>query len=279
MKIIDLYSDFWSEFEKRQKVSLESALQKSGELKQLLKMARDWGEDLQNVERWMASPQYKTHHRLAKNFLKKAPQIIKKVEKAFGKALSGELRLSPSLMRFDGYARYDRGHHTVWFGVDHPDADEDYLHVLLAHELSHVYRDHCPGVWGFLKKPLKQISRQEYLDHMSPQEHLASEGLATLFSQSVYPSVPLHVHHYYFPEEMRWCLENFEKIDKALVNCLKGDGNVWSFYEEGRVGPQSPSRVQYFWAAQRIGHWLEEKGLTLVEAHGLSADQFDCFIV
>ena len=89
----------------------------------------------------------------------------------------------------------------------------------------------------------KKVSRREYLDQMDHLEHLASEGLATLFSQVVYPEVPLHVHHYYFKEEMRWCMENVSLIEEALVRCMKTDQEVWRFYEDDVVAPGSPPRT------------------------------------
>ena len=55
-------------------------------------------------------------------FVKAAPTVVKHIEHIFGESLKGEIHLSPSLMRFDGFARYDSGAHTVWFRVDHPDA-------------------------------------------------------------------------------------------------------------------------------------------------------------
>ena len=186
-------------------------------------------------------------------------------------------------MRFDGFARYDSGFHTVWFGVDHPDANESYLKALMSHELSHVYRDHQPRVWEFLKKPLNEVSRQEYLDNSTALEHLVSEGLATLFSQVVFPEIPLHLHHYYFAEEMEWCLRNFSLIGQAIKERMKKDEDVWSFYAEDVVAPGSPSRTQYFWGAKVISDWLPQrfpkKSLkeAVIEVHGWPSEEFECF--
>jgi uncharacterized protein YjaZ len=277
MKIVDFYTPFIKEFEK--KGELRKALKANDHLKSLKNMAEEWEIEIDNVERWMKSSEYNSHKKLAEKFTTLATVVVGKVESIFQRQLEGEVRLSPSLMRFDGFARYDSGAHTVWFGIDHPDADEGYLKALMAHELSHVYRDHQPQVWGFLGKPLEAISRQEYLDNMSAQEHLVSEGLATLFSQLVYPDVSLHLHHYYFPEELQWCVNNFAKIDKAIIACLKGDQEVWKFYGDDVIEAGSPSRTQYFWAAKKINQLLIDKGgdykKALIEAHGWSADKFE----
>ncbi len=280
MIINDMYSEMIKAIETSSDKSIIKILNSNPALKPLFNMASEWGIDLGNVEKWMKSPEYKSHQAMAEAFIKKVPEVLHKIEEKFGEKLIGEVRLCPSLMQFDGFARYDSGSHTVWFGVDHPDADEDYLKVLMAHELSHVYRDHRPEVWAFLGKPLEKITRAEYLENMSAAEHLASEGLATLFSQAVFPEVPLHVHHYYFSEEMKWCLENSKLIEKAIFSCLKSDQNVWKFYEDDIVAPNSPSRVQYFWGALRIREWLESSAgfeRALIEAHGLPAHAFKCF--
>jgi hypothetical protein len=282
LKILDLYTPFISDFSGRKE--LKASLANVKDLAELNALAIEWELDLENAERWMLTKEYNSQKELAERFLKAAPSLVKKVEDAFGQKLFGEIRFSPSLMRFDGFARYDSGSHVVWFGLDHPDADDDYLKALISHELSHVYRDHQPEVWGFLNKPLAQVSRGEYLEAATALEHLASEGLATLFSQLLHPEIPLHVHHYYLPHEMQWCLENKDKIEKAIADCLNGDENVWSFYAEDRVAEGSPSRTQYYWAANRIQNWLLEKAkgnaekykALLLEWHGRSSDHFEC---
>src|ERR1700722_17265767 len=174
MKIVDLYTPFIESFDNSDQKDLKKILKVDPRLANLKGFAEEWGMDLKNILRWMKSPEYQAQRDVAQDFLKQAPGVIKKVESIFGQDLQGEVRLSPSLMRFDGFARYDSGNHTVWFGVDHPDADENYLKALMSHELSHVYRDHQPRVWGHLKKPLEQISRQEYLDNSTGEEHLIS---------------------------------------------------------------------------------------------------------
>ncbi len=281
MIVTDLYNKLLREFEGNQRSDLESAIQSDKRLSDLKEMAVEWGEEIANVQKWMQSKEYLTQEKMAKEFIKEVPEVIQKVEESFGAKLKGELRLSPSLMRFDGFAKYDLGNHTIWFGVDHPDAKREYLQALLSHELSHVYRDHQPRVWGHLGKPLNKVSRAEYLDAVSGHEHLISEGLATLNSQIVYPEIPIHVHHYYFPHEMQWCMEHFKEIDKAIRQCLKEDQNVWKFYEDDIIMPGSPSRTQYFWAAKILADWLPHKtGRSLPEAvvlaHGWPVTEFDC---
>src|SRR6185369_3883003 len=118
MKIINLYDVFHNAFEKLGKKNIEQALQSHPSLAELHAFAIEWEHELENVERWLISPEYKTQKETAKHFSQAAHSLVRQIEKVFGVELPGELRLSPSLMRFDGFARYDSGSHNVWFGID-----------------------------------------------------------------------------------------------------------------------------------------------------------------
>ena len=281
MKIIDIYSPFLEAFSKSG--SLEQAAQATSHLSRFSKQAEHWDIDWREVGQWMKSPEYITHSQVtARAYLPLAKALTQKVESLLnaGRELPGELHLVPSLQAFDGFARYDSGSHTVLLGIDFPDATLDYLRALTAHELSHVYRDHQPDVWNFLGKPLSRISRAEYLDAGTAREHLVSEGLATLFSQLLFPEIPPAIHHYYHHHEWDWCVQNHSQIDQALLQTLHppGDENVWKFYGEESVAPGSPSRTQYYWAAHRIREWMPDFGLrSLAIAHGWHAERFECF--
>ncbi len=252
----------------------------------LRSLIEDWEVDLAQTAEWMSHPEYGSRLGDIREFIRVVPRIVSHVEGIFGmrdSGLPGEIWLCPSLRVFDGFARYDSGAHRVILGVDHPDADAAYLRALMAHELSHVFRDHQPEVWSHLGKPLQNLSRAEYLEEQTAVEHLVSEGLATLFSQFAYPDVPLQLHHYYEEHEWQWCLDHHAKIDRSLRSCLQIDQDVWSFYAEGRVGLGSPSRTQYYWAAHIIREWLERLapgryGEILVQAHSWSASRFTPFL-
>ncbi|MBK9293118.1 MAG: hypothetical protein IPM57_01545 [Oligoflexia bacterium] len=288
MKVINLFDRFLKLQSNSKTEPLDRILRKDEDLEQLLKLASQWDLDLENVQRWLLSEPYQENKKVALEFCEGLEKEVKKIEKVLNTSLSGEICICPSLMIFDGFARYDSGNHRVWFGVDYPGASQDYLKVLLAHELSHVYRDHQPNVWGFLGKPLNQVTRNEYIDNLSATEHLASEGLATLFSQVIYPEIPLSVHHYYEEHEMKWCFDNLSIIEKAILEELLSEGqDVWKFYDEDIIKPGSPGRTQYFWSALKIRNWLDKK-LTisnrndnylkvLIDCHGKSALEFDCF--
>lgn len=241
------------------------------ELPEFPGLARAWGINPTSLKTWFESADSISKQKLATDFLKFAPEAVDKVESIFKTKLPGALILMPSFGEFDGFARYDRGLHTVLLGIDFPDADLDYIKALSAHELSHVYRDHSPEVWKHLGKPLHEVSRKEYLDAGSHAEHLASEGLATLFSQHVYPEIDPRVHHFYEAHEWDWILKNHDAIDRAILDCLKSDQNVWSFYSSSRVARGSPGREHYYWAARKIAEMAVKDILAL---HALAAPHF-----
>lgn len=249
-------------------------------LSPVLSLAKNWELDQESIDAWFVSPEGTRKRAVAESFLAVAEDVVRKVEILCGRELPGVLVLMPSFGDFDGFARYELGEHRVMLGIDFPDADLDYLKALTAHELSHVYRDHSPDVWGHLGKPLSAVTRKEYLDATDAQEHLVSEGLATLFSQAVFPEIEPRVHHFYEPTEWEWCLANEAAIERALVECLAGDEDVWSFYGESRAARGSPSRIQYYWAARKLAEELAKLGFELrflLEFHGRPARSFKAF--
>ncbi len=244
-------------------------------------LARAWEMDGRSIERWMKTPAARAQAGQALSYLKIGHSVVAEVERFFGRELPGTLVWLPSFNEFDGFARYELGEHTVLLGIDLPGTDVDYYRALTAHELSHVYRDHAPRVWGHLGKPLAEITRDEYLEASSAQEHLVSEGLATLFSQTLYPEIPPRVHHFYEEAEWRWCMENAESIHESFLSCLSTDEDVWSYYSTDRAGPGSPSRTQYFWAAKELAARLgrsSEPYLDLLAMHEMAATEFPEFI-
>jgi hypothetical protein len=263
MKIIDTYS----------------RLQQSHAMKDAHPVFRAWEYTDADIRQWFKEISTPKMQETAQLYLKQVHSIVDQVENFFKTTLHGDLVLIPSMDQVDGFARYDLGHHIVMLGIDFPDASIEYLRALTAHELSHVFRDHAPDVWKFLKKPLMKVSRNEYLEATTAREHLVSEGLATLTSQTIFPEVPLHEHHYYHPKEMSWCLDHSAKINEALENCLMSpDPDPWQFYNSGVIAKNSPSHAHYYWAASKIDAWIKNTpGMTLLKAHTLSADQIDAF--
>ncbi len=280
MKMIDLYTPFKEAIQSRR--DGYELFSENPEFQFLEPLARSWEMNTKSARRWMNSADARNQAAHADAYLKISKATVGQVERAFGSELPGVLVFMPSFGEFDGFARYDSGSHTVLFGVDLPGSSVDYMRALTAHELSHVYRDHAPEVWAHLGKPLSQISRREYLDGATAQEHLVSEGIATLFSQVLFPEIDPRLHHYYEEDEWRWCIENDALIEEAFLECLRGDEDVWSFYSPSRVANGSPSRTQYYWAAKKLASRIQGVPDRLAEAvrlHTLHAGKFTEFVL
>ncbi len=275
MKVVDLYTALQAQDD----IEVDF-FERNAEFRFFADTARNWGLNPKSIRQWMRSAVARGKQGNAFAYLGESRAVVDRVESAFGRELPGVLVLLPSFGDFDGFARYDSGHHQVMLGIDFPDSDVDYLKALTAHELSHVYRDHAPRVWEHLGKPLSEVKRSEYLEAGTAAEHLVSEGLATLFSSALFPEIPPSVHHYYEPDEWEWCEAHPNEIDQALTECLRGDEDVWSFYGEGRVGRGSPSRLQYYWAARKLRELLGDSATNiraLVELHEKPAADFSIF--
>lgn len=276
MKIIDLYS----RIDPERPFQGYSIFENDPDLAPLLKQAHTWEMDGASTQAWLISDQARLKRSSALEFLEESKRVVERVESVLGVTLPGTLVFMPSFGDFDGFARYDSGEHLVLIGVDFPDADVAYLKALTSHELSHVFRDHAPEVWSHLGKPLAEVSRREYLDAGTAQEHLVSEGLATLFSQALYAEIPPMTHHYYEPDEWAWCQSNEQAIHDSLIQCLETDQDVWSYYGESRVSPGSPSRTQYYWAAQMLQRRIlntPDPTRALIELHQKPTAFFDEF--
>lgn len=286
MKIVDLYSALLEMIEHplegryRGSYSGTDFFSQNPEFHFLESIARSWGLDQNSIREWMLSPLAQQKRASALAYIRESREIVTRIETVFKKELPGVLVLMPSFGDFDGFARYDLGHHQVMLGIDFPDSDLQYMKALTAHELSHVYRDHAPEVWSHLGKPLREVKRKEYLDAGTAQEHLVSEGLATLFSHALFPEIPEAVHHYYETHEWEWCVQHADEIEEAFLRCLKDDEDVWSFYSEEKLGKGSPSRLQYYWAAKKIRSLIGEPRRSLrelVSLHEKPAKDFHFF--
>ena len=125
MKIIDSYSKLFS----------------SHSIKNAHPVFQSWEYQDSEIAQWFKKTATNEMHQTAELYLSQVEQIVTQVEDFFGQKLPGELVLIPSMGEIDGFARYDRGHHTVMLGIDFPDASLDYFRALTAHELSHASRD------------------------------------------------------------------------------------------------------------------------------------------
>ena len=86
----------------------------------------------------------------------------------------------------EGITIYENGEPNIYVGLDYPQDNEIYFDLVLAHELGHAGRDTIPGVMEAYGGNI----RMEHLELLSVtpfEEHVVGEGMATAFSEAVYP--------------------------------------------------------------------------------------------
>jgi len=98
-----------------------------------------------------------------------------------------------------------------------------------------------------------------------PQERpllffIVAEGLSVLFSEVVYPEIPLHRHLFLTPERLQWCQENQEVLLELAGADLASEKLVPIFFGPGDANAGLPPRTGYFVARQMLGHCLTHHG-------------------
>jgi hypothetical protein len=184
---------------------------------------------------------------------------LRDVEKLFGFELSGEIVLFGSFATIDGYARFDRGTHRVFLGVDESHARGGYLDVLVTHELTHVARESRPEVWeGFGLDP--KMTHDDFTEYQPVIEHLMGEGFSCVVSELLVPGEPEWDYAYQSEASLKKVMGNGRKVDEQIrKELLDPDGDYGSLYSPQRYGPGMPIFTQYVWAWRWVQRLLCEQ--------------------
>lgn len=178
---------------------------------------------------------------------------LKKVEAIFGFQLQGEILIMGAFEAMDGYARFDRGTHRVYLGVDESHHLGKYLDVLIAHELTHVARESRPEVWeGFGLNP--KMTNDEFTGNQPVIEHLVGEGFSCAISEILVPGEPPWTYAYQTKESLAEVLRNSHKIDHAIKAELSRTNGDY-----GRLYRLQPVFAHYVWAWQWVKKLIEEQ--------------------
>jgi uncharacterized protein YjaZ len=119
--------------------------------------------------------------------------------------------------------------------------------LLVAHEYGHCAQQ-------TLLRGL--ISREE-----GPLLHrMIAEGLSVLFTQLVYPDLPLHRHLFLPPDRLRWCRENQEILLELAGADLGEKKLIPVFFGPGDPNAGIPPGLGYFLAREIVGHCLSHHG-------------------
>jgi len=179
---------------------------------------------------------------------------LKKVEDLFGFQLEGEVFLLGTFETMDGFARFERGSHRVYLGMDESHLDGRYLDILTVHELTHVARETRPEVWeGYGLNP--KMERSVYLENQSVIEHILGEGFSCAVSEILIPGEEPWKYTYQDVENLERVFQNAEALDRIIKNeILHPDGDYGSFYGI------DPIFSHYVWGTEWVKKLLREHG-------------------
>ena|SRR3989344_4870403 len=254
MKFINLVPDF----EKFLRIGGRKAFMRhycEPNKKILLPLIKDfelWEINWKKIIEKMTYDEYKNVFSNNKKYDKKAKKIIKRCEKFIGFKLKGEFVLLCALKEIDGYSRHHRGTNTIYLGLDYPKIFS-YFNLLVAHEISHTARDSMIDIC----KGKKCMTHDSMIKNLPYIEHLIGEGIATAFSQSIFPGKKEKDYLFFDASEYRWCKKNEKLIEKEVKKLIGTRGTHYKFYEKGVVG-NSPSRIDYYYGYMLIKQLLEK---------------------
>ncbi len=183
-------------------------------------------------------------------------ESIRKVEALFEMKLAGDVFLLGTFGTVDGYARFDRGTHCVFMGVDQWFPTPKSLDVLMVHELTHVARESRPEVWeGWGLNPL--MTQSEFTNSQPVIEHLMGEGFSCAVSELLVPGEDSWIYVYQTESSLARIHHHADLYNEAIhQEIMDSDGDY------GRLYGLEPVFSHYHWACE----WV--KGLISNRAGG-----------
>ncbi len=182
---------------------------------------------------------------------------ISLVEDLFGFNLEGEIMLLGTFETMDGYARFDRGTHRVFMGIDESFADGKYIDVLTTHELTHVARESRPEVWeGFGLNP--KMAQHEFTNLQPVIEHLMGEGFSCAISEILVRDQEPWTYVYQDRESLAHIMNHASAVDRTIHKELNhADGDYGRLYNSKSYSPPMPTFTHYVWAWKWVKHILK----------------------
>lgn len=121
------------------------------------------------------------------------------------------------------------------------------LRLLVSHEYCHC------------------VQRSLLKDFFPPGERtlffaIVAEGLSVLFTEVIYPEIPLHRHLFLTLERLQWCRENREVLLELAGADLTSEKLVPILFGPGDPNAGLPPRLGYFVASQMLEHCLTHHG-------------------
>ena len=152
----------------------------------------------------------------------------------------------------DGFARFSRGTHQVFLGLDEGYHLGRYLDILTTHELTHVARETRPEVWqGFGLDP--KMSRSDFLEYQPVIEHVFGEGFSCVVSEILIPNEAPWTYAYQSESSLQQIKMQATELDQIIKKeILSPNGDYGSLYGI------SPLFSQYVWGAEWVKSLLRD---------------------
>jgi hypothetical protein len=186
---------------------------------------------------------------------------LEAVEAELGIRLQGEVILFAAFHAMDGYARFDRGSHRVYLGVDESHSQGEYLDILETHELTHVARESRPSVWtGWGLDP--KMSHDEFVESQPVIEHLFGEGFSCTVSERLVASRQPWHYVYQSREDLKTIFAHARAVDEAVHRelALGNDGDWGRLYSSESYRPRMPVFTHYVWGWQWTKQLVRDLG-------------------
>lgn len=175
------------------------------------------------------------------------------IHEYFGFELRGEVNLFGAFEYMDGYARYEKGGHSVFLGIDEAFENGSYVDILTLHELTHVAREGQSSVWrGFGLDP--EMTNEEFRKQQPVIEHLFGEGFSCAISEKLLPDQHAHLYSYQSEEGLKHAYREVERLNRVIHAEIRAeDGHYGNLYSSSHYGGNVPSLAQYVWG----WHWVK----------------------
>lgn len=181
---------------------------------------------------------------------------LEKSESVLGRKIPARINLFFTLHGIvDGVTVYHKGIPHIYIGLDYPADKKEYFDLVTAHELAHAARDTSPGVVEAYKGNIK-MNHLRLLSITPFIEHTIGEGIATAFSEYLFPNLQPQEYLFYGEKAYRWCEEHFEEIYRRIDKIKNDKGNLFRFYRKSFLMKGSPGREDYY-----LGYKAAKKAL------------------
>ena len=173
-------------------------------------------------------------------------KTLKKAETLLNRKIPARINLFFTLRGIvDGVTVYHNGIPHIYIGLDYPAEKKEYFDLVTAHELAHAARDTSPEVMKAYKGNIK-MNHLRLLSITPFIEHSMGEGIATAFSECLFPNLPPWEYLFYGKPAYMWCEEHFDEIYNRIDKIKNTKGNLFRLYRKSSLTKDSPGREDYY---------------------------------